>query len=258
MDVVGKVVVVTGAASGIGRELARLFAQVGAKHVVAADLDSGGAKTVADEISGSSYEVDVGVKDSLDELIDSTESTIGPIDLFCSNAGIAEGKGIDESDEVWDRMWRINTMSHIWAARKLVPLMVARGGGYLFSTASAAGLLTQIGSLTYAVTKHAAVSLAEWLSITHGADGVKVTVLCPQAVRTGMTPDNGPSVAGVDGMLEPDVVAMHCLEAIREEKFLVLPHESVSEYMKRKANDPDRWLRGMRRLQERYLDNNPS
>ena len=257
MEIQGKVVVVTGGASGIGRELCRLFAAEGARHVVVADLNEEGAAVVAEEIGHTSHQVDVGRESDLVGLIHQTEDAFGPIDLFCSNAGIADGRGIDEPDEVWDRIWRVNTMAHIWTARHLVPLMRERGGGYLFSTASAAGLLTQIGSVTYAVTKHAAVALAEWLAITHGRDGIKVTVLCPQAVRTGMTPDaseTGLSVASVDGLLEADGVARDCLEAIREERFFVLPHPMVADYMQRKAEDPDRWLHGMRRLQDRYLE----
>lgn len=247
MRVADKVVVVTGGASGIGRELARAFAgQEKAKHVVVADLNGDGAEAVAEEIGGSSLQVDVGREADIVELIESTERDFGPIDLFCSNAGIGLGTGIDEPDEVWDTIWRVNTMSHIWAARHLIPRMTARGGGYLFSTASAAGLLTS-GSVTYAVTKHAAVSLAEWISITHYGDGIRVTVLCPQAVRTAMTA-GGPGVAGVDGMLEPDVVAQVCIDAIDQEHFFALPHETVKEYMRRKATDPDRWLKGMRRL----------
>ena len=260
MRVRDKVVVVTGAASGIGRELARVFAgQEGARHVVAADIDGPGARAVAEEIGGSSRTIDVGREAAIVRLIEHTEAEYGPIDLFCSNAGIADGKGIDEPDELWDRVWRVNTLSHVWAARHMVPRMTARGGGYLFSTASAAGLLTQIGSVTYAVTKHAAVALAEWLSITHHADGIRCTVLCPQAVRTGMTGanaanPNAASVASVDGMLEPDVVAQVCVDAIAEERFFALPHPVVSEYVRRKATDPDRWLKGMRRLQERYRE----
>ena len=255
MRVAGKVVVVTGGASGIGRELARAFAgQEQAGHVVVADLDGDGAQAVADEIGGTAMRVDVGVEADLVELIERTEGDIGPIDLFCSNAGIGLGKGIDEPDDVWDTIWRVNTMSHIWAARHLVPRMTLRGGGYLFSTASAAGLLAQIGSVTYTVTKHAAVALAEWISITHHRDGIRCTVLCPQAVRTGMTGD-GPGVAGVDGMLEPDVVAQVCIVAIAEERFFALPHDTVQEYMRRKATDPDRWLKGMRRLHEVYSQN---
>ncbi len=145
-------------------------------------------------------------------------------------------------------------MAHVWAAKHLIPKMVARGGGYLLNTASAAGLLSQIGSVTYAVTKHAAVALAEWLSITHGDQGIKVSVLCPQAVRTAMTA-NGPGVAGVDGMIEPDAAVDAVVETLREERFLVLPHPEVAQYMQRKTTDYDRWLSGMRRLQAQYGEN---
>jgi len=252
MKVNGKVVVVTGGASGIGRALARRFAADGAKHVVVADLDGDGAAKVAAEIGGSSHRVDVGCEADVVALIDTVEREHGPIDLFCSNAGIGVGRGIDTPDSVWQKIWDVNVMSHVYAARHLIPRMVKRGGGYLFSTASAAGLLSQIGSVTYAVTKHAAVALAEWISITHGHEGIKVTVLCPQAVRTGMTGGRSGGVASVDGMLEPEHVAEAVTRALDEERFLVLPHPEVAEYMRRKATDPDRWLAGMRRLAERY------
>ena len=253
MEVMNKIVVVTGGASGIGRAMCERFAAEGARHVVVADLNGNGAAEVAVAIGGSSRAVDVGVEQDIAALIEETESGIGPIDLFCSNAGIGSGKQLDEPDEVWDTIWRINTMAHVWAARHLVPRMIGRGGGYLLNTASAAGLLTQIGSVTYAVTKHAAVALAEWIAITHGRQGIKVSVLCPQAVRTAMTAD-GPGVAAVDGMIEPEQAADAVIEALREERFLVLPHPEVAEYVRRKASDYDRWLHGMRRLQERYLE----
>ena len=252
MEAAGKVIVVTGGASGIGRALCERFAAEGAQQVVVADLNGEGAAAVAEGIGGVSRKVDVGVEADLAALIDHTESEHGPIDLFCSNAGIGLGEGLAEPDAVWDAIWRVNTMAHVWAARHLVPRMIARGGGYLLNTASAAGLLTQIGSVTYAVTKHAAVALAEWIAITHGRDGIKVSVLCPQAVRTAMTAD-GPGVAGVDGMIEPEQAADAVIEALREERFLVLPHPEVAEYMRRKATDYDRWLHGMRRLQERFV-----
>ena len=252
MEAAGKVIVVTGGASGIGRALCERFAAEGAQQVVVADLNGEGAAAVAEGIGGVSRKVDVGVEADLAALIDHTESEHGPIDLFCSNAGIGLGEGLAESDAVWDAIWRVNTMAHVWAARHLVPRMIARGGGYLLNTASAAGLLTQIGSVTYAVTKHAAVALAEWIAITHGRDGIKVSVLCPQAVRTAMTAD-GPGVAGVDGMIEPEQAADAVVKALREERFLVLPHPEVAEYMRRKATDYDRWLHGMRRLQERFV-----
>ena len=255
MEVQDKTIVVTGGASGIGKAMCERFAAEGARQVVVADLNGDGAAAVAERIGvarAAARQVDVGVEAELIDLIDDTESRFGPIDLFCSNAGIGLGKGLDEPDEVWDAIWRVNTQSHIWVARHLVPKMIARGGGYLLNTASAAGLLTQIGSVTYAVTKHAAVALAEWIAITHGRDGIKVSVLCPQAVRTAMTAD-GPGVAGVDGMIEPEQAADAVIEALREERFLVLPHPEVAEYIRRKSTDYDRWLHGMRRLQERYL-----
>ena len=254
MELADKIIVVTGGASGIGRAMCERFAREGAKHVVVADMNEAGAAEVAQAIGGTSVRVDVSQEQALIDLIDNTERDIGPIDLFCSNAGIGIGHGIDEPTEVWQTIWEVNTMSHVWAAKHLIPKMVARGGGYLLNTASAAGLLSQIGSVTYAVTKHAAVALGEWLSITHGDEGIKVSVLCPQAVRTAMTA-NGPGVAGVDGMIEPEVAVEAVVEAIREERFLVLPHPEVAEYIKRKTSDYDRWLTGMRRLQAQYKDN---
>ena len=252
MELKDKIIVVTGGASGIGREMCRRFAREGAKKVIVADLNGEGAAAVAAEFGGHSMAVDVRNESEIIELINSTETQFGPIDLFCSNAGIGIGKNIDEPDEVWQTIWEVNTMAHVWAARHLVPLMIARGGGYLLNTSSAAGLLNQIGSVTYAVTKHAAVALAEWLSITYGDQGIKVSVLCPQAVRTDMTA-RGAGVAGVDGMIEPESAVEAVVETLREEKFLVLPHPEVAEYMKRKAADYDRWLKGMRRLQSQYV-----
>jgi NAD(P)-dependent dehydrogenase (short-subunit alcohol dehydrogenase family) len=253
MQVTDQVVVVTGGASGIGRAMAERFHREGAAKVVVADLDGDGARRVADGIDGWSMAVDVSRERDLIELIDQTEQQFGPIALFCSNAGIGLGRGLDEPDEVWQKIWSINTLSHVYAARNLIPRMKARGGGYLLNTASAAGLLSQIGSVTYAVTKHAAVALAEWIAITHGRDGIKVSVLCPQAVRTPMTA-GGPGVAAVDGMIEPEDVAECVVKALADETFLVLPHPTVAEYIKRKTSDYDRWIKGMQRLQERYLE----
>lgn len=252
MELAGKIVVVTGGASGIGKAMCERFAKEGAKHIVVADMDADGAAAVAASVGGSSTGLDVTDEQALLRMIDDTEAHIGPIDLFCSNAGIGIGKGLDEPNSVWQKIWEVNTMSHVYAARHMVPRMTARGGGYLLNTASAAGLLSQIGSVTYAVTKHAAVALAEWIAITHGRDGIKVSVLCPQAVRTPMTA-GGAGVAGVDGMIEPDQAADAVVETIREERFLVLPHAEVADYIKRKTSDYDRWLHGMQRLQEQYL-----
>ena len=254
MELKDKIIVVTGGASGIGREMARRFTKEGAKAVVVADLNAEGAQAVADEIGATARAVNVRNEQDIIDRIDSTERDLGPIDLFCSNAGIGIGKGIDEPDDVWQTIWEVNTMSHVWAARHLVPRMIARGGGYLLNTSSAAGLLSQIGSVTYAVTKHAAVALAEWLAITYGDQGIKVSVLCPQAVRTAMTA-GGPGVAGVDGMIEPEAAVDAVVATIRDEKFLVLPHPEVQEYMQRKTADYDRWLKGMRRLQGLYIEN---
>ena len=251
MELKDKIVVVTGGASGIGRAMAQRFHAEGARKVIVADLDGPGAEAVAKDIGGWGTAIDVASEDQIASLIETTESEFGPIDLFCSNAGIGIGRGLDEPTEVWQQIWEVNTLSHVFAAKHLVPRMKQRGGGYLLNTASAAGLLSQIGSVTYAVTKHAAVALAEWIAITHGRDGIKVSVLCPQAVRTAMTA-NGPGVAGVDGMLEPEHVADAVIETLAEERFLVLPHPEVAEYIKRKTSDYDRWLRGMMRLQEPY------
>lgn len=253
MELTDNIIVVTGGASGIGREMCRRFAREGAAKVVVADLNGEGAQAVADEIGSVGHAVDVRNEQDIVNLIDETEKQFGPIDLFCSNAGIAIGKDIFEPDDVWQTIWEVNTMSHVWAAKHLVPRMIARGGGYLLNTASAAGLLSQIGSATYAVTKHAAVALAEWLSITYGDQGIKVSVLCPQAVRTAMTAD-GAGVAGVDGMIEPEQAVNAVVETIRAERFLVLPHPEVAEYMQRKTADYDRWLKGMRRLQSLYVE----
>ena len=252
MEIAGKIVVVTGAAGGIGRALAQGFAAAGAAHVVCADLDGDGAGQVAAEIGGTGVQVDVTQEAQIAELVTMVEGQIGPIDLFCSNAGIFTPGGMEVADDDWQRIWTINVMAHVWAARHVVPLMIARGGGYLLNTASAAGLLNQIGAAPYGVTKHAAVGLAEWLAMTHGDAGIKVSVLCPQAVRSAMTDGMGENVAGIDGMLEPDVVAQACIEAIRDEVFLVLPHTQVRGYMQAKAQDYDRWIGGMRKLNRKF------
>ncbi len=252
MEIKGRIVVVTGAASGIGRALAQRFAKEGARRVICADINGEGAKATADGIGGRAFTTDVSKEADIQALIETVEAEEGPIDLFCSNAGIGYGGGAEVSDARWQRIWEINLMAHVWAARHLVPRMIARGGGYLLNTASAAGLLSQVGSAPYAVTKHAAVALAEWLAITHGDQGIKVSVLCPQAVRTAMTAGNPDGVASVDGMLEPEDAADACVKAIEAETFLVLPHPQVLDYMRRKTDNYDRWLGGMRKLNRRY------
>ncbi len=252
MQIKDRIVVVTGAASGIGRALAQKFAGEGAKLVVCADINGEGAATTAKQIGGIAFSTNVGKETDIKHLIETVEAQNGPIDLFFSNAGIGIGGGAEVSDDRWQKIWDINVMAHVWAARHLVPRMIARGGGYLLSTASAAGLLSQIGSAPYAVTKHAAVGLAEWLAITHGDQGIKVSVLCPQAVRTAMTAGNTGGVASIDGMLEPEVVADACIRAIEAEDFLILPHPEVLEYMRRKTADYNRWIGGMRKLNRRF------
>ncbi|MDQ1534769.1 MAG: hypothetical protein QOF28_2530 [Actinomycetota bacterium] len=254
MKLVGKHVVVTGGANGIGAAMARRFANEGAR-VVVADLDEERLTRVAAEIGGLAVPTDVRHERELVSLVTAAEASFGPIDLFCSNAGIVVAGGEELSDAVWERSIAVNLLSHIYAARILVPKMTARGEGYLLNTASAAGLLTQIGSAPYSVTKHGAVAFAEWLSITHGDRGLKVSVLCPQAVRTNMTAGTEEGgVAGVDGMLEPEAVADAVVAGLDTERFLILPHPIVADYFRRKADDYDRWLRGMRRLQARYAE----
>ncbi|QBF31910.1 SDR family oxidoreductase [Thalassococcus sp. S3] len=252
MELKDKIIVVTGAASGIGRAMALRFAREGAAKIVCADLNAEGAAETANEVNGMAAEVNVGREFEIAGLIDKVEEEIGPIDLFCSNAGISVAGGVEASNDDWQRIWDVNVMSHVWAARHLIPRMAARGGGYLLNTSSAAGLLNQIGSAPYGVTKHAAVGLAEWLAMTHGDDGIKVSVLCPQAVRTEMTRGHEDHVAAIDGMMEPEPVAEACVQAIREETFLVLPHKEVLGYMRNKTENYDKWIGGMRKLNRRF------
>jgi NAD(P)-dependent dehydrogenase (short-subunit alcohol dehydrogenase family) len=261
MELSDRVVVVTGGASGIGRALCRGFAAKGVRAVVVADIDGPGARAVADELGGRgagslAVEADVADGDQVADLVAETETAFGPVDVFCANAGIMVSGGVEVPVSTWDRIWSVNVMSHVHAARSVLPSMLARGEGYLVHTASAAGLLTQLGSAPYAVTKHAVVALAEWLSITHYDAGIRVSCLCPQGVRTAMTVDMtgaaaevAAATAGRDGMLDPEAVADAVLEAVAAERFLVLPHPEVATYEQRRAGDRERWLRSMRRVQ---------
>lgn len=255
MEISGKNVVVTGGANGIGRALCERFAKEGAAGISVVDLDEANAAKVAESVGGQSYRVDVGRRSEIEALVRDVEADAGPIDLFVSNAGIAIPGGPEVDVESWNRIWDINVMAHVNAAQALLPSMLERGQGYFLNTCSAAGLLSQIGSAPYAVTKHAAVAFAEWLSITYGNRGIKVSVLCPQAVRTNMTAGTeGGGVAGVDGMIEPEELAEVTLVGLRDEKFLILPHEIVRTYYQRKGQDIDRWIAGMRRLADRYSE----
>jgi len=255
MEISGKNIIVTGGGNGIGKALCERFAAEGAAHVTVVDLDLENAERVAASIAGSARRVDVSDRASVVTLVSEVEADAGPIDVFASNAGIATPGGPEVEVDAWQRIWDVNVMAHIHAAHAVLPSMLERGDGYLLNTCSAAGLLSQIGSAPYAVTKHAAVAFAEWLSITYGNRGIKVSALCPQAVRTNMTAgleDGG--VAGVDGMIEPEELAEVTMAGLREETFLILPHESVRTYYERKGKDIDRWLAGMRRLADQYGD----
>ena len=252
MELKDKIIVVTGAASGIGRAMCIRYAAEGAKAVICVDRDEVGAQETAKQINSIAINVDVADEAQIKSMIDRVEAEVGPIDLFCSNAGISVAGGVEVPNDEWQRIWDINVMSHVWAARHLVPMMAARGGGYLLNTSSAAGLLNQVGSAPYGVTKHAAVGLAEWMAMTYGDQGIKVSVLCPQAVRTEMTRGHEDHVAAIDGMMEPDVVAEACVQTIRDETFLVLPHKEVIGYMKAKTENYDRWIGGMRKLNRKY------
>ncbi len=247
----GRHAVITGAAGGIGSALARWFAAEGA-IVTAADLDLGGAAEVADEVGGTAIRVDASDPASIAELVADARAA-APIDLFWSNAGIPGPMGGPEaSDDDWQATWEINLMSHVWAARELLPAMLERGEGYLVSTASAAGLTTQVSAAAYSVTKHAAVALAEWLAITYRERGIAVSCMCPQGVQTAMlesakTEPVGGALLEAGGIMDPDDVAEVAVEAIREERFLILPHPEVAKHLAFKGADPERWLAGMRR-----------
>ena len=265
MRLEGAVTVVTGAASGIGRALARALALDAGSVVVVADIDASGAEEVAADIAaearagttaGFAAGIDVTDEDAVVSLIERVEASLGPIELWCGNAGISRLGGVEQPDDEWNQVWNVNVMAHVIACRHLVPRWVERGSGHLLVTASAAGLLTNFGTASYAVTKHAAVGLAEWIAITHGDDGVRVSCLCPQGVRTPMTENEG--AVAVDqvkalGLIEPEEVAAVTLDALREDRFLILPHPEVATYEQRRAGDRQRWLDGMRRMQRKLL-----
>ena len=255
MQVAGKVVVVTGGANGIGRALCEAFHRAGAAKVVVVDLDHARAEAVAASVNGAAFKCDVAQERNIRHVIEETEQKFGPIALFCSNAGI--GAGFDpltvnaggSSDEPWSRSWAIHVMAHVYAARHLIPRMKVRGGGYFLNTISAAGLLSQVGSPAYSTTKHAAVGFAENLAISHRADGIKVSILCPQGVETDMLRGLPKGPQSGDGDLTPEQVASNALAGIEQEAFLILPHPQVLGYMRSKTENYDRWIGGMAKIQ---------
>jgi NAD(P)-dependent dehydrogenase (short-subunit alcohol dehydrogenase family) len=277
VDVAGRIAVVTGGASGAGRAIAVGLASRGAGGVVVCDIDAEGAGRVAAEIDAAggravSVRADMSREQDVHDLVARAESAFGPVDMFFSNAGIIVPGGPEVADEAWSRMWAVNVHSHVYVARAVLPGMLARGQGYLMITASAAGLLTQLGSAPYAVTKHAAVALAEWLSVTYGDRGIRVSCLCPQAFSSNLLATSqrelgtaaagagaagesgasgGSAQAAVDGVLTSEQVAASVLDAVADERFLILPHPEVATYELRRADDRERWLRGMRRMQQR-------
>ncbi len=254
MEPAGRQIVITGAAGGIGRALARRFAAESPRALVLADRDLAGMQQLAAELGALAVELDAGSEQSVRSLIETATAANGPVDIFISNAGVPGGGGGPEvEDALWDEAWRVNVMAHVWAARALLPEMIERGEGYLINTASAAGLLTQVSSLVYSVTKHAAVSLAEWLSIEYAEQGIRVSCICPQGVRTpmldlAMTDAAGAAALTAGGLIEPEDVADAVLAGIREERMLILPHENVRGFMAFKGAEPERWLKGMRRM----------
>jgi NAD(P)-dependent dehydrogenase (short-subunit alcohol dehydrogenase family) len=278
MELTDAVIIVTGGGSGIGAAMCRRFAVEAPAAIVVADLVAEAAEAVAHQLRaehGATTTVDAAVCDvaapeQVRDLVEGAIDRHGRVDLFCANAGIATGAGVDAPDEVWQRTWEVNVMAHVHAARALLPGWLARGSGHLLTTASAAGLLTNLGDAPYSVTKHAAVAFAEWLSITYGDRGVGVSCLCPQGVRTpmlfpdlagagaaGTAADDAAVIAAAEavrahGVIEPSEVADAVAAGLAEDRFLILPHPEVADYERNRAGDRERWLRGMRRLQSQF------
>jgi NAD(P)-dependent dehydrogenase (short-subunit alcohol dehydrogenase family) len=260
MQVTGKVVVVTGGGNGIGKAMCEAFHRAGASRVVVADIDADAARAVAGPIDGAAFKCDVGKEADILHVIEETERQFGPIALFCSNAGI--GGGFDplsvnaggSSDEPWQRSWAVHVMAHVYAARHLIPRMKARGGGYFLNTISAAGLLSQVGSPAYSTTKHAAVGFAENLAISHRADNIKVSILCPQGVDTNMLRSIPRGPQSGDGDLSPEQVAQDVLKGLEAETFVILPHPQVLGYMRKKTENYDRWIGGMAKIQAKMRE----
>ena len=260
MELKGKVVLVTGGANGIGEALVRRFVAEGALGVAIVDRDAKRSLELSHELGSTTIGLaaDVSRESDVVSAVETTVTRFGPIDLLVSNAGVGTGGGVETPNEAWQEIWEINLMAHVYAARAVLPGMIARGEGYLLNTASAAGLLTNLGAAPYSVTKHAAVALAEWLAITHGEQGIKVSCLCPQGVRTNMllagADDTAGAVVLAQGAIEPAEVAEAVVRGLAAETFLILPHPEVLTHFQRKAGDYDRWLGGMRKLQRRIRD----
>jgi NAD(P)-dependent dehydrogenase (short-subunit alcohol dehydrogenase family) len=257
MKIVGKVAVVTGGANGIGRALCLRFAKEGARAVIISDIDTKGAEELAGLITSQSnlsqktqaeaIPANVGKESDVKKLVDAVTTRFGQVDIFCSNAGVGVGRGPDAADSDWALSWDVNVMAHVYAARAVLPQMLARKEGYLLQTVSAAGLLTHVGSAPYSVTKHAAIGFAEWLAINYGERGIRVSALCPQGVKTNMLFSGGNEFL-LPGALEPDQVAEDVIKAMDEERFLILPHPEAGKYFLNKATDYDRWIRNMRKM----------
>jgi NAD(P)-dependent dehydrogenase (short-subunit alcohol dehydrogenase family) len=255
MKIRDKVVVVTGGASGIGRGLCRRFAEEGAKGIVVSDYNGEGAVEVAEQIGGLAVTTNVGKEAEIKELVEIATRHYGPIDLFCSNAGISAPGDIGSPDADWQRCWDVHVMAHVYAARAVLPSMIERGAGYLLQTGSAGGLLTTLGAAPYAVSKHASVALAEWLSITYARHGIKVSCLCPLGVKTGMLSEETEGIGKLllKTAISPEEVAEHVIAGLEKETFFILPHPEVLDYLRNRVNDHERWLRSMRRTQEQYV-----
>jgi NAD(P)-dependent dehydrogenase (short-subunit alcohol dehydrogenase family) len=251
LDLTDRHIVITGGGSGIGAAMARRFKDESPRGIVIADRHAASAQAVADDVTGLALTVDVSDPVETDSMIDRAEERYGPIDLFCANAGIGFAGDEQTAPDEWDRMWGVNLMAHVHAARRLVPDWLARGEGYFLSTASAAGLLTNLGAAQYSVTKHAAVAFAEWLAVTYGDLGIRVSCLCPMGVRTPFLDSAEEFHTLLDrDAIEPEKVAEAVVEGLAREDFLILPHPEVAQFMVNKAGEPDRWIRGMQKLRK--------
>ena len=251
MNVKDKRVVVTGAASGIGKALSEAFHQAGAQSIVAVDMNIEGAQETANSVNGIAVQANVGKEEDIINVVEKANEHAGGIDIFCSNAGILSLGDEQSSNEDWNKNWNLHVMSHVFASKKLIPDMLKRGSGYFVNTASAAGLLSHIDSATYSTTKHAAIGFAEWLAITYGKKGIGVSILCPQAVKTAMIKGRENEVSALDGMMKPETVAIEVVKAIKNDIFLISPHSEVVGYFQNKANNYARWIGGMQKLRSR-------